>query len=162
MLCFLSWGVISVLRKNSIFQSFAIKNLEKNWFTDHKSISSQWNDIDHWLFCHHETQCCKMSWKITCSVNNNNDWNVFKKRYIKLKWLHNKLKSHRNQGIFSMLVLNKKLKRLCLTFKTCICHFLQALLKTKGVGKRCQVGFPPLFLCMVALICLTIGYLVRA
>ncbi|XP_019070460.2 vesicle-associated protein 2-2 [Solanum lycopersicum] len=37
-----------------------------------------------------------------------------------------------------------------------------ALLKTKGVGKRVQVGFPPLFLCMVALICLTIGYLVRA
>ncbi|XP_049385693.1 vesicle-associated protein 2-2-like [Solanum stenotomum] len=37
-----------------------------------------------------------------------------------------------------------------------------ALLKTKGVGKRSQVGFPPLFLCMVALICLTIGYLVRA
>ncbi|XP_055818241.1 vesicle-associated protein 2-2 isoform X2 [Solanum dulcamara] len=37
-----------------------------------------------------------------------------------------------------------------------------ALLRTKGVGKRAQVGFPPLFLCMVALICLTIGYLVRA
>ncbi|MCE3214965.1 hypothetical protein HAX54_000446 [Datura stramonium] len=35
------------------------------------------------------------------------------------------------------------------------------LLRTKGVGKRAQVGFP-LFLCMVALICLTIGYLVRA
>ncbi|KAJ8565952.1 hypothetical protein K7X08_008528 [Anisodus acutangulus] len=37
-----------------------------------------------------------------------------------------------------------------------------ALLRTKGVGRRAQVGFPPLFLCMVALICLTIGYLVRA
>lgn len=37
-----------------------------------------------------------------------------------------------------------------------------ALLRTKGVGKRAQVGFPPLFLCMVALICLTIGFLVRA
>lgn len=37
-----------------------------------------------------------------------------------------------------------------------------ALLRTKGVGRRAQVGFPPLFLCMVALICLIIGYLVRA
>ncbi|PHT58826.1 Vesicle-associated protein 1-1 [Capsicum baccatum] len=37
-----------------------------------------------------------------------------------------------------------------------------ALLRTKGVERRAQVGFPPLFLCMVGLICLTIGYLVRA
>ncbi|XP_059280592.1 vesicle-associated protein 2-2-like [Lycium ferocissimum] len=37
-----------------------------------------------------------------------------------------------------------------------------ALLRTKGVGRRAQVGFPPLFLCMVALICLTIGYFLRA
>nr|XP_009803910.1 PREDICTED: vesicle-associated protein 2-2-like isoform X2 [Nicotiana sylvestris] len=37
-----------------------------------------------------------------------------------------------------------------------------ALLRTKSVGRRAQVGFPPLFLCIVALICLTIGYLRRA
>ncbi|XP_009624922.1 vesicle-associated protein 2-2 isoform X2 [Nicotiana tabacum] len=37
-----------------------------------------------------------------------------------------------------------------------------ALLRTKSVGRKAQVGFPPLFLCMVAFICFTIGYLLRA
>ncbi|CAN4106204.1 unnamed protein product [Withania somnifera] len=58
--------------------------------------------------------------------------------------------------------LFKDVEELKSKIKSLDSQLIEALLRTKGVGRRAQVGFPPLFLCMVALICLTVGYLVRA
>ncbi|MCE3049956.1 hypothetical protein HAX54_046200 [Datura stramonium] len=72
--------------------------------------------------------------------------NSLDSQLIEAEYIIAKLKEEKRSTMKDMEILKQEL----------------ALLRTKGVGKRAQVGFPPLFLCMVALICLTIGYLVRA